>query len=97
MIDMKIAQDLFVKAGDTKHKLQLTLDVFNLGNLINKDWGRRWYVGNDAFRLIDFEGMADDGTTPTFEFSTPKNTWSADDSGLRSSRWMAQIGLRYSF
>ena len=96
-LDVKIAQDIFVKTGATKHKLQLTLDIFNLGNMLNADWGRRWYVGNDAFRLIDFEGMADDGTTPTFEFSTPRNTWSADDSGLRSSRWMAQVGVRYSF
>ncbi len=96
-IDLKIAQDFFVKANGSKHKLQLTLDVFNLGNMINKDWGRRWYVGNDAFRLVSFKGMADDGTTPTYEFSTPRNTWSADDSGLRSSRWMAQVGVRYSF
>jgi len=96
-IDLKIAQDIFVKAGGTKHKLQLTFDVFNLGNMLNKDWGRRWYVGNDAFRLIKFKGMADDGTTPTYEFKTPRNTWSADDSGLRSSRWMAQVGVRYSF
>jgi hypothetical protein len=97
IIDLKIAQDIFVQAGGNKHKLQLTLDVFNLGNMINADWGRRWYVSNDAFRLIDFEGFADDGTTPLLSFSKPKRTWSADDSGLRSSRWMAQIGLRYSF
>ncbi len=96
-IDLKIAQDIFVQAGNTRHKLQLTLDVFNLGNMINADWGRRWYVSNDAFTLIGFEGMAEDGTTPTFEFSTPKNTWNADDSGLRASRWMAQVGVRYSF
>jgi hypothetical protein len=96
-IDLKIAQDIFVQAGGTRHKLQLTLDVFNLGNMINADWGRRWYVANDAFQLVKFKGFADDGTTPTYEFSTPKNTWSADDSGLRSSRWMGQIGVRYTF
>lgn len=96
IIDMKIAQDFFVTAGGKRHKLQLTLDVFNLGNMLNSDWGRRWYVGNDAFRLIDFEGFADDGT-PTFNYTEPRSTWSADDSGLRSSRWMAQFGVRYSF
>ncbi|MEA1877747.1 MAG: TonB-dependent receptor [Bacteroidota bacterium] len=97
IIDLKIAQDFFIKAGGKRHKLQLTMDIFNLGNMLNSDWGRRWYVGNDAFRLIDFEGFADDGTTPTFEYNEPRSTWSADDSGLRSSRWMAQLGLRYSF
>lgn len=97
MIDLKIAQDVFVTVADKRHKLQVTLDVFNLGNLINADWGRRWYVSNDAFYLIDFEGFADDGTTPEFSFEKPRNNWSADDSGLRSSRWMAQLGVRYTF
>ena len=97
IVDLKIAQDFFVKAGGTRHKLQLTVDIFNFGNMLNADWGRRWYVGYDSYRLIKYKGMADDGTTPTFEFKTPKSTWSVDDSGIRSSRWMAQIGVRYSF
>jgi len=97
IIDMKIAQDIFMKVAGKRQKLQVTLDVFNLGNMINADWGRRWYVGNDAFRLVKFKGFADDGTTPTFEYTEPRSTWSADDSGLRSSRWMAQLGVRYTF
>lgn len=97
MVDLKIAQDVFMNVAGKRQKLQLTLDIFNLGNMINPDWGRRWYVSNDAFQLIKFKGFADDGTTPTFEYSEPRSTWSADDSGLRSSRWMAQIGVRYAF
>ncbi|MCK5820780.1 MAG: TonB-dependent receptor [Bacteroidales bacterium] len=97
IIDLKIAQDFFITAGGTRHKLQLTMDIFNLGNMLNSDWGRRWYVGSDSFRLIKFKGFADDGTTPTFEYQEPRGTWNADDSGLRSSRWMAQLGVRYAF
>jgi len=97
MIDLKIAQDFFIQAGAKKHKLQLTLDIFNLANLINAEWGPRYYSSNNAMQLITFKGFAQDGTTPTFEFTAPKSTYSVDDSGIRSSRWMAQVGLRYSF
>lgn len=97
MIDLKIAQDFFIRAGATKHKLQLTLDIFNLANLLNPNWGPKYYAYVNTMQLITFEGFAADGTTPTFSFKTPKSIFSVDDSGIRASRWMAQIGVRYSF
>ena len=89
-----------MSGGDIKHTLQLTFDLFNLGNLINNKWGRMYYVGNKALRLIDFEGFADDidGGTPTFSFDAPDgDVWDIDDIGVNSSRWQAQIGIRYIF
>lgn len=98
IVDLKVAQDIFVTTGDMKHTLQLTFDVFNLTNLINKNWGRRYYVSYDYYRLIRFEGFDSDGTTPTFSFNKPSgDIWNIDDSGIVSSRWQAQIGLRYIF
>jgi hypothetical protein len=101
ILDLRLAQDIFVDALGTRQKLQITFDVFNLGNLINADWGRRYYVTNDAFQLIKFESFQNDAngkpTIPTFSFKTPTSTVNTDDSGVRSSRWMALIGVRYSF
>jgi hypothetical protein len=37
--DLQIAQDLFRNMGNNKHSLQLRLDILNVGNLINKNWG----------------------------------------------------------
>lgn len=102
-IDFKIAQDIFVKAADRKQTLQFTFDIFNLGNMINPDWGVRRYVSGssssyDGVRLIDFEGYEADGTTPRFTFEAPSgDIFYIDDSGLRSSRWQAQFGIRYIF
>jgi len=97
MIDLKIVQDLFVRAGTTKHKLQFTLDIFNLANMLNPNWGPKYYAYVNTMQLITFEGFSTDGTTPTFSFKTPKSVYSVDDSGIRASRWMAQVGVRYSF
>ncbi|NQU81804.1 MAG: TonB-dependent receptor [Bacteroidetes bacterium] len=98
VVDLKFIQDIFVDAGGRKHTLQLTFDIFNLTNLINKDWGRMYYISNAAFPLLDFKGFDTDGTTPTFSFSKPdSDIWSIDDAGFNSSRWQAQIGIRYIF
>ena len=35
---MRIAQDFFITRNNNRHTLQLTLDMFNLSNLINRDW-----------------------------------------------------------
>jgi hypothetical protein len=100
IFDLKLAQDFYIKAGSQKHTLQLTFDLFNLGNLINKEWGEIRYITNDAFQLIKWvkNEQTDDGYAPQFQFTAPKgNIWNVDDSGIRSSRWQGQIGIRYIF
>ncbi|MUP37707.1 TonB-dependent receptor [Labilibaculum euxinus] len=99
IFDLKLTQDLFMNVADRKQTLQLGIDIFNVGNMINKDWGRMYYASNDNISLIKFEGMAADKTTPIMSFSRPEDDkpWFSDDSGLNSSRWQAQVTLRYIF
>ena len=100
IFDLRFMQEFFINAGGTKHTLQFTADLYNFGNLLNKNWGRRYFVPQN-FELINFEGYLPDGTTPTFTFDgVTDNDPSAnriDDSGLVSSRWQMQLGLRYIF
>ncbi|MEM9362861.1 MAG: carboxypeptidase regulatory-like domain-containing protein [Bacteroidota bacterium] len=100
IVDLKVAQDFSFKAGNSKHTIQISADIFNFTNLINKDWGRRFFTSTfDTASLVNFEGFAPDGTTPQYSFNT--NIEGAlnniDDAGLQSSRWQAQIGVRYIF
>lgn len=98
--DLKFAQDIFTDVADRSHKLTLTLDIFNFTNLLNKDWGRQYYVGNASYTLVDFEGFAADGTTPQYTFEKPDDAidiYTADDSGVSSSRWQMRFGIRYTF
>jgi len=39
-VDIKLIQDLFMNVGKTKNTIQLTLDIFNFGNLLNPNWGK---------------------------------------------------------
>ena len=37
--DFKVIQDVFMNIGRNRNTLQFTIDIFNVGNLINSDWG----------------------------------------------------------
>ncbi|TSA35925.1 MAG: TonB-dependent receptor [Porphyromonadaceae bacterium] len=101
IFDLHIAQDFYINVGGKRNTLQIGLDVYNLGNLINKDWGRIYYASGayySTYPLIKFQGFKSDGTTPQFSFTKPKGSiMGIDDSGLLSSRWQAQLSIRYIF
>ncbi|QOD60079.1 carboxypeptidase regulatory-like domain-containing protein [Polaribacter haliotis] len=99
IIDMKLLQDFSLNIGEKKHTFQATFDIFNFTNLLNKKWGVRKFVSNfGEASVLTNQGFDTDGTTPIFSFN-PDNTniLTVDDSGLQSSRWQMQIGIRYIF
>ena len=99
IIDLKFAQEFGLKFGEKNHKIEVTADIFNFTNLLNKKWGVRTFTNFNQVGLLDFEGFADDGTTPQFSYDprAAETRNIIDDSGLQSSRWQMQIGLRYTF
>ena len=99
IFDFHFSQDLFMNVKDRKQTLQFTFDVFNIGNMLNRDWGRMYYASNGNVSLITWEGMQADKTTPEFSFKRPVNdeAYNLSDGSLNSSRWQAQIGIKYIF
>ena len=101
IFDFRIAQDFYMQAGGKRNTLQVALDIFNIGNMLNKDWGRIYYASGayyNNYPLIKMEGFEADNTTPKYSFTKPKGeVWAIDDSGILSSRWQGQITLRYIF
>ena len=98
VMDLKIIQDFYFggKNGKKKQNFQVTFDVFNFTNLINKNWGRRYFVGGNTFSLLQ-SNRNDDGVLE-YNFTVPNgNTYNIVQSGTYSARWNAQLGLRYSF
>ena len=100
IIDLKFAQDFTIKVGKKKHTLSFTADIFNFTNMLNKDWGKRYFVNNDQVPLLTQVGSTiAAGARPVFSFNpvTAVNINQVDDVGLNSSRWQVQTGLRYTF
>lgn len=103
--DLKFIQEFKIDAGKTSNRIQMSFDILNVGNLINKDWGHQDYVSNNQCTLITYKGLQNTATTG-YSY-TNKPTFIYDGSGLSngkpysvsdlSSRWRMQIGLRYIF
>lgn len=98
-VDVRLLQDIFTKIGSKDHTIQLSVDVINFGNLLNKDWGRDYFVSNGNFGTLRYQGLEGTGGRPTFSFGT--GTSASPTVGYQisqlSSRWQAQFGVRYLF
>ena len=97
-IDMRIVQEIPDLWGIGK--FQLSLDILNVANLLNEDWGHV-EIGSWYYTIATLKGTISDATSsnyhkPVYNFSAPTNNvpWS---KSYTSSRWAMQIGLRYSF
>jgi len=106
VIDLRLQQELDLKVGSKKHTLGLSFDIFNFTNFLNKDWGRR-YTDAGLFRgyqLVNVTAVTPnpDGTFSASYTVNPaslnKQTIEAyDNTGIQSSVWQMQVGLKYSF
>ena len=93
-VDLRILQDFGFGGGARSHTLQLSLDVLNLGNLINSSWGVRKVASASATSPLILKRFDASGA-PVFNFTGATKTF-IDDPDLLS-RWRMQIGLRYLF
>jgi hypothetical protein len=93
-VDLRVAQDIGLVTGSRSHAIQVSLDIMNLGNLLNSSWGVRKIADPSATSPLTLVRFDPDGT-PVFNFTGPARTFIDDPDVL--SRWRAQLGLRYYF
>ena len=100
-IDLNLKQDFNVKVGKNKYTFQLSYDVFNFTNMLNRDWGRSYFLGNfSSYGLITVTSF--NGTTPRYTFNPNNNAvspWAVSISSVPSfaPRWISQVGIRFNF
>lgn len=100
-LDFSYKHDFKFGIGNTKHNVQLSLDVKNLLNLFNSSWGVCKFInpeiGSEA-RILKYEGVDAQGFAT---FSTP----SAINGSTKvwtprydiSQCWYASVGIKYIF
>ena len=99
IVDFRIAQDFNVKLGKENLQFQLVYQIANVGNLLNRNWGRNFFAGNDQVGLINFAGFVSGTLTPQYRFNPNFNTTGAfnvSDSPQPNygSRWFSQLEFR---
>lgn len=87
--DVKLLQGY--KVGDD-NSFELSVDILNLGNLLNSEWG----ILQQPSVIQPIGVSVDASGNPTYSFSEDTITTFTNDASLLS-RWQAQVGLRYNF
>jgi len=96
-LDMKVMYSIQVGSKEQNHTLGLSLDVFNLSNLISRNWGRQYYVPNilnSSYQLLTV-ARVNSSLKPELNFSNPQTTAWQYDALL--SRAQGLLSIRYSF
>lgn len=92
--DVKFMQDYNFKISSTSNKtntIQFSIDVLNIGNLLNSDWGLVQVPTS-----VQPIGVSVTGNVPTYTFNGSQTKTFNYDASL-VSRWQAQFGVRYIF
>jgi hypothetical protein len=100
ILNLKVAQDFNIKMGKQRYQFQLTYEVANFTNMLNRNWGRTYFMSNDQFGLIQFRGYQTGTLNPTYSFNpTIVNPWNNSTSVVPefSNRWISQLGIRFNF
>lgn len=87
--DLHIAQDFYLNIGGQRHTFQINADLMNIGNLFNRAWGLYDAI-TYSYKNLAYKG---DGK---FQFSQPANGMLYGIADY-SSRWRAQVGVKYMF
>lgn len=91
--DVQFAQD-FIYDKESGRKFQVTVDLLNASNLLNRNWGL-YNSGAYNLQILDIAGIAVDGegnATPSYRFN-PQSI----SMGDFYSRWRLQLGFRLTF
>jgi hypothetical protein len=96
-VDVKILQDLFTNIGKRRNTIQVSLDILNFTNMINKDWGviKATTVRNP----LVFAGY-NAGGAPTYRMTQINRALVTDPFQTvqsTASTWGMQFGVRYIF
>jgi len=98
--DLHLSHDVFI-SKDKSQSVSITVDVMNVTNLINKNWGIQYFSPN-TFNSTSSVGLTptlfppqqNGGSWPVFTFNDPGKPYSID---YFASRMQMQFGARYTF
>lgn len=85
--DLRITKKIFLYK---KQHIEISGDIFNVANLLNKSWGATKTLGKqNIYNLTDFNDA-----TSTYVYAVNANTGVVTPSG---NPWQIQLGIRYGF
>ena len=102
-VDFSLKQKFHFQLSGNRYQLEFSLEIGNLLNLVNPEWGKQYTVPFDNFSLLSFSGYTGSGNNiPQYRFNpglVGKNPWTIIYNSIPaySSGWTAQLGCRIRF
>ncbi|MGE8378202.1 MAG: TonB-dependent receptor, partial [Sphingobacterium sp.] len=96
LIDLRIAKKFNLYKN---HALEISGDLFNVGNLFKKTWGINESLGNQNLYALGGKGAAGEKLIP-FDVTKQQFNYNVNNSGIvtpSGNPYQFQLGLRYSF
>jgi hypothetical protein len=102
--DLSVTQDIFRNIRGQRNAFQLRVDIFNIGNLFNSDWGVSWQQvastnTNNQTQILTNPGVDTQGRA-TYRLALANNqlvTKSHQRAAFTSDVYQWMLSLRYSF
>ncbi len=105
--DLRLLQDIFTNVGKNRHSLQFSVDILNVGNMLNSKWGLKQELNSGAiynYALLNVSSVTAAGV-PTFTMNSITNAAGVKELPTTPYRnwfgfgntWSMQLGLRYNF
>jgi len=98
--DFRLVQEVFKNVGGTKNSFQFTADIFNVGNLINRNWGTYDFVRNSSILVPTNAPAISNTQAPIFNLAQSGGDLVRSTFGTTqsiSSTYYMQFGVRYNF
>lgn len=96
--DLSAILGVHVKTNGVNHTVEFRADIFNVGNLLNKDWGVGDVINNSS--PIAARNKLDGSGLPVYRMNTLNGSlnYSTYRKGTSlADVWQAQFGIRYTF
>ena len=109
--DFKFMQDIFTNIGGRRYTIQASLDIINVGNLLNKNWGAYRSMASQSYdNLRPLTFVNNNGGIPSYKLNASAtandpnsvvdnflnaNSWKKTAS--TSSTWGMLLGVRFIF
>lgn len=98
--DFRWAHNFKFNTGKQRHNIQFSIDVLNVGNLINSKWGvYKNNASSNNSRILKYEGV-NANNEPTFSLSKYNGAYVSKSFSTvvnAAQCWQVQFGLRYFF
>lgn len=97
VFDLRASKKFFLRKT---HNIELSADIFNVANLLNKKWGANKSLGNQALYATGVPASGTDAALPQFDAASKRFNYRVNTAGIANPSgdpYQVQIGLRYNF